>query len=115
MARVVGNPERVAPSEGWPIVKPTWSRSATIDVVEIQRHIAAANPAAAARIAAAIRASVATLDRFPNRGRIGRIPGTRELMVSRTPYIVAYRIASDRTVVLRIVHAARRWPSLMID
>jgi toxin ParE1/3/4 len=55
------------------------------------------------------------LERFPNRGRAGRIAGTRELVVSGTPYIVAYRVASDRTIVLRILHAARRWPTSMND
>jgi len=107
----MGNPERAAPSEGWPIVKATWSRSAASDLVEIKRHIATDNPAASERIAAAIRACVNTLERFPNRGRVGRIAGTRELVVSRTPYVVAYRVASDRTIVLRILHAAQRWPT----
>ncbi|MGV8839032.1 MAG: type II toxin-antitoxin system RelE/ParE family toxin [Bauldia sp.] len=68
-------------------MKAAWARSATFDLLEINEHIAADNPAAAARVAAAIRASVATLERFPNRGRIGRIAGTRELVVPRTPYI----------------------------
>ncbi|HYU18441.1 MAG TPA: type II toxin-antitoxin system RelE/ParE family toxin [Chloroflexota bacterium] len=36
--------------------------------------------------------AVGTLAELPERGRVGRVPGTRELVVSRTPYVVAYRV-----------------------
>jgi hypothetical protein len=42
----------------------------------------------------------------------GRVKGTRELVVVRTPYIVAYRIRKDEILILRILHGARsglRW------
>jgi toxin ParE1/3/4 len=47
---------------------------------------------------------------FPERGRQGRIEGTRELVVAGTPFVVAYRIRSREMEVLAIVHGARRWP-----
>ena len=47
---------------------------------------------------------------FPYLGRAGRVTGTRELVMSRTPYIVAYRIHADVLEVLAVVHGARRWP-----
>jgi plasmid stabilization system protein ParE len=43
-------------------------------------------------------------------GRPGRIEGTRELVISRTPYIAAYRIAGDNVRVLRVLHGAQQWP-----
>lgn len=50
------------------------------------------------------------LTQMPRIGRIGRVENTRELVVSRTPYIVAYRIEEDRISVIRIFHGRREWP-----
>lgn len=45
----------------------------------------------------------------PDIGRRGRVAGTRELVISKTSYIVVYRVA--RTVeILAVVHGARAWP-----
>jgi len=41
--------------------------------------------------------------------RVGRVPGTRELVVDRT-YIVAYRVRRAEFQVLRVLHARQRWP-----
>jgi len=43
-------------------------------------------------------------------GRPGRVRGTRELVVTGTPYIAAYRFVSDVLTVLRLLHGARQWP-----
>lgn len=37
-------------------------------------------------------------------------PGTREMVISRTPYFVAYRIAGDDVEILAVLHGAWRWP-----
>jgi hypothetical protein len=52
---------------------------------------------------------------FPQSGRPGRIERTRELVISRTPHIVAYRIAGDIVQILRVLHGARRWPDDMSE
>ncbi len=36
--------------------------------------------------------------------------GTRELVITGTPYIAAYRVRPQRIEVLRIIHGAQRWP-----
>ncbi|HWZ43548.1 MAG TPA: type II toxin-antitoxin system RelE/ParE family toxin [Candidatus Saccharimonadales bacterium] len=72
--------------------------------------IARDNPAAAARVVASIRDSVESLTSFPAMGRAGRVPGTRELVVSGTPYIVPYRVRGDEIQILRVFHGARKWP-----
>jgi toxin ParE1/3/4 len=46
-------------------------------------------------------------------GRQGRCAGTRELVIARTPYIVAYRIERLAVVVLRVLHGAQRWPTAL--
>ncbi len=43
-------------------------------------------------------------------GRPGRRPNTRELIISGTPHIVAYRLKGRETQILRVLHGARRWP-----
>jgi toxin ParE1/3/4 len=48
--------------------------------------------------------------RLPNIGRPGRVPGTRELVVSGTPFVTVYRVESNVLWVLRVLHGARRWP-----
>ena len=57
----------------------------------------------------------ATLERFPQSGRPGRIEETRELVIDRTPYIVAYRIVGDTVRILRVLHGSRRWPGDMFQ
>jgi toxin ParE1/3/4 len=41
---------------------------------------------------------------------LGRVPGTRELVISNTPFIAAYTIQRDRIVILAIYHGAQAWP-----
>jgi toxin ParE1/3/4 len=68
------------------------------------------NPPAAERQVGRIVAAVNGLRQFPEIGRPGRRVGTRELVVNRTPYIVAYRLRGDGVEVLRVLHGRRRWP-----
>jgi len=42
--------------------------------------------------------------------RVGRIDGTREAVVPRTPFIVVYRVSEKTVDILGIWHAAREWP-----
>lgn len=88
-----------------------WSPQAIDDLVSLRAFIAEENPAAAQRIALLILETVVQLlGDHPNIGRAGRVPGTRELVVSGTPYVVPYRVRHRRVEVLRIYHSARRWP-----
>src|SRR2546429_486234 len=47
---------------------------------------------------------------LPISGRAGRVPGTRELIISNTPFIVAYAIEKTDIVVLAVYHGAQHWP-----
>ena len=87
-----------------------WLDDALADVTEIYHYVAADNPRAAARLAQRIQAAVRVLAGMPHRGRPGRWPGTRELVIPRTPYIVPYRVQGDLIEILRVFHGARRWP-----
>lgn len=62
---------------------------------------------------AKVHQSIEDLTRFPERGRAGRIAGTRELIITGTPFIVAYHLDHDEVQVLAILHGARAWPSFL--
>ncbi len=59
---------------------------------DIRERIAADNPAAAIRMIERIQAAVTRLAGSPALDRPGRVAGTRELVIPRTPYIVPYRV-----------------------
>ena len=87
-----------------------WLRKAVANLSAEAEYIAQDNPGASAAVVAAIETTVARLARHPAMGRAGRVPGTRELVISGTPYIVPYRVRGDAVEVLRVFHAARKWP-----
>jgi toxin ParE1/3/4 len=90
-----------------------WSPFALADRDAIFDYIEAESPRAAVVIDDRIRRHVGQLRRFPESGRPGRIEGTRELVIDRTPYIAAYRILGDKVRILRVLHGARLWPEEM--
>lgn len=57
-----------------------------------------------------LRQAVDHLADHPAIGRVGRVPGTRELIVAGTPFIIPYRVKNRTIEVLRVLHAAQRWP-----
>ncbi|MGD0792965.1 MAG: type II toxin-antitoxin system RelE/ParE family toxin [Terriglobales bacterium] len=88
-----------------------WLRAALDNLNAVAEYISRDNPVAAARTVAAIVNAVENLERFPASGRPGRVSGTRELVVSGTPYIVPYRVRGNVVQLIRVFHAARKWPS----
>jgi toxin ParE1/3/4 len=90
---------------------PVWSPEAIDDLAALRTYIEQDDPAAAQRVALHIVHNVETLlAANPKVGRPGRVPGTRELVIPRTPFIVPYRLRSGTIQVLRVFHGARRWP-----
>ena len=87
-----------------------WSPEAVDDLERIGLHIASNNPTAARRVVNAIYDGVSALQRFPKRGRTGRVKGSRELVFSGLPYIAVYRIIGQMVEVSRIFHGAQKWP-----
>ena len=77
---------------------------------DISERIAEDNPAAAARLVDRIRSAAERLAVTPAIGRPGRVAGTRELIISGTPYIVPYRVTGDVVQVITVLHSAQQWP-----
>lgn len=87
-----------------------WRRMALDDLESARRYIAEHNPRAAARAHSAILTYVGRLANHPNLGRPGRVEETRELVIPRTPYIVAYAVIEEQVMILSVMHHARKWP-----
>jgi len=91
-------------------VRVKWLRVALANLNAEAEYIAEDNPAAARRVVQKIFRAVDLLKQNPAMGRAGRVAGTRELIVTDTPYIVPYRVRGDAVEILRAFHAARKWP-----
>jgi toxin ParE1/3/4 len=88
-----------------------WSPEAIQDLISLRAYIVEESPAGARRIVLRILHDVEhLLPDSPQMGRPGRVPGTREFVVPRTAYIVPYRVQGATIQILRVFHAARRWP-----
>ena len=86
-----------------------WSAEAGHDLREVHASIVQDNKTAAARVIRAIREGVQALSENPLMGRIGGVAGTRELVLSRYPYLVVYRVKKHGVRVLAVIHASRHW------
>ena len=92
-------------------MKPVWSAEAIDDLIALRAYIADVDNAAAQRIALRIIDTVEKLlSENADIGRPGRVPGTRELVIAKTPFIVPYRLQGETLQILRVLHGARRWP-----
>lgn len=92
-----------------------WTAPAAAQLAEAYSYIAESSPSAAENQVELIVSAARNLAEFPEMGRLGRRRGTRELVISGTPYIVAYRIRLSSVRVLAVMHGAQRWPRRFTD
>lgn len=86
-----------------------WRPAAVADMLAIADYISNDNPAAAERLMQEIQEKVTNLPHNPRLYRIGRVAGTREMIV-KSKYIVVYTETPEVISIVRILHAAREWP-----
>jgi len=91
-------------------MKIEWSPEAAADFAGIVAYIHEQNPSAANRVAHTMYDSAASLESFPNRGRPGRVSGTRELVLAPLPFILIYRLRRNVVEIARVLHGSQRWP-----
>ena len=87
-----------------------WKETAREDARQILAYIAQDNAMAAFGVLDEIERQIGQLAEQPQLGRTGRVKGTRELVIGRTPYIVAYRIDKGQVTIVRVLHGAQQWP-----
>ena len=91
-----------------------WSEAARAEYRNILTYLAERNPSAAEIVGQRIKETIANLTDQPT-GRPGRVFGTYEKVVLRTPYIIAYGLweapeGGETLNVLHVIHGARDWP-----
>ena len=88
-----------------------WTAQATQQLDQAHDYITLSNnKEVAARITMQIVNGVQQLAAFPMSGKADRVAGTRELVISNTPFVAAYVIDKADIVILAIYHGAQHWP-----
>ncbi len=87
-----------------------WTRKALTQLKEAEEYIAEDNPQAAKIVVQRVADATLALLKNPELGRPGRIKETREWVVKRTPYLIAYSVDGDYLIILRVIHSKQRWP-----
>ena len=88
-----------------------WTTPSLSQLENIQDYIAKDNPVAAFEVVEHIRLHVnIQLPEQPLSGRPGRVDGARELVITGSNHVVAYRVTEDAIEILAIKHGAQAWP-----
>ena len=91
-------------------MKLVWSPTGERNLDLIWEYIAQDNLNAADRIRERLHVAAEHLKMHPRMGRLGRARGTRELVVSGTPYLLIYRVSETEVEIARVLHGAQEWP-----
>jgi toxin ParE1/3/4 len=87
-----------------------WLKKALRNLEQVHQYISVNNPEASVQTILKIQTAIKQLASFPNMGRLGRVEGTRELVIGNTPYIVVYRVKGTNLEILRILHSSKKYP-----
>lgn len=87
-----------------------WTQRALRRLDDIGAYIEEDDPLAAARVVSRITSAAEALTEQPAMGRVGRIKGTRELVLPDISYILPYRVAGNGIEILTVLHTAQKWP-----
>lgn len=88
-----------------------WARPAKNSFLDHLGFLQDRSPKAAVNVSQAIMKQIKKLEQNPHMGRPGRWEDTRELVITKYPYIVAYRLKVDIIEILYIHHSRQDWPS----
>lgn len=88
-----------------------WTPEALQDRLDIWEYIATENPRAAVHMDELFSAAAASLADLPEKGRLGTVAGTREL-IPHENYRLVYQTERDAIWILALVHVARMWPPI---
>ena len=92
------------------VVQVRWTADAVKQLQEAVEFIATDSSVAAQQVAETIYSEIESLSHMPHRGRLGAVPGTRELVIVSVGYIVTYEVIRDAVFVLRLHHGAQNRP-----
>jgi addiction module RelE/StbE family toxin len=84
-----------------------YSTRARNNLKKIKEFIEQDNPAAAARVVEYLTSSADSLAEFPLLGHVGEIAGVRELVLTKFPYTIVYRLTPGRVRVITVLHQSQ--------
>ena len=84
-----------------------WSIAAAGDLEEIASYLHLHHPAFATQTVARLYAAAKSLPKHPLIGRIGKVSGTRELVLAPLPYLLVYSVDEEAIHILRFLHTSR--------
>ena len=87
-----------------------WLPAALSNLDQEANYISQTSPKAAANFVSQVNQQITRLIDHPESGRSGRVAGTRELVISKFPYVIPYRIRSGCVEILRVFHTSRQYP-----
>ena len=90
-----------------------WSHPARANLLSAFAYLSEERPSAIPHLIDRIEKTLQILNQHPSIGRPGRVVGTREIVISGTPFIIPYRIKHQTIEILAFLHAARRWPDTL--
>ncbi len=93
-------------------MKLAWTKLALFDLENAYEFISKDNPTAARHVLESIEHGLEFLTRHPEGGRLGRVTGTRELVVPGIPFLIIYRFKSNQIEIISVLHSSRKWPEI---
>ena len=87
-----------------------WHPKASINLATIIEYIAERNDVAASGLQDDIERATSQLPQHPYLYRVGRVAGTREIVV-RHNYVVVYRILPNVIEIVSVLHSRQRYPA----
>ena len=83
------------------------------DLSDIFDFILKDRPTSAQYVLDRINDQINKLCDYPNLGRPGRVPRTKELVIPNLPFIIPYQVNQNTLEILRVFHTARKWPDTL--
>lgn len=84
-----------------------WTPAAAADLDRISEYLKEQHPNYHQPTIRKISETIRSLKQWPQRGRLGREEGTREILFPPLPFVVIYRIKELTIEILRIYHGAQ--------
>lgn len=84
--------------------------SAETDLDGIAAYYKPRNPVATLAMLDRIAAVEFALREHPFLGHAGRVAGTREFVVNKTPFVLVYTVGRDNITILRVIDTRTDWP-----
>jgi len=81
--------------------------AAADDLESIANYLHLHHPSFATATLQRLYDSAKSLKAFPYMGRVGRVEGTRELVLAPLPYLLIYAVDENAIHILRFLHTSR--------